>query len=243
MVSFSGQRWAKGQKKTRCKEVGKWKGKAKTSNEKTKSKGTSPIKRAVFGPGGARKATRTKVESKPPQSCCQSWMLCESDATPKGQLVLRISLPSCGNSHKARPERRISFSELGYNLYKSIIWLTVTTCYCCFYIYKGFFSAVVYSQCAEEKKDQAWFEDGWGFVAWGSTSNGGGGDFPSPSKGRSYCELEHCLATIRNDITWVDLTQKPVLFQKVVQWFCVVNGQHLAPDIGGWRFISLHCQA
>ena len=63
VVSFSGQRWAKGQKKTRCKEVGKWKGKAKTSNEKTKSKGTSPIKRAVFGPGGARKATRTKVES------------------------------------------------------------------------------------------------------------------------------------------------------------------------------------
>ena len=92
-----------------------------------------------------------------------------------------------------------------------------------FYIYKGFFSAVVYSQCAEEKKDQAWFEDGWGFVAWGSTSNGGGGGLPIAFKGRSYCELEHCLATIRNDITWVDLTQKPVLFQKVVQWFVLLT--------------------
>lgn len=50
-----------------------------------------------------------------------------------------------------------------------------------------------------------------------------GGGLPIAFKGRSYCELEHCLATIRNDITWVDLTQIHVLLQKVVQWFVLLT--------------------
>lgn len=50
-----------------------------------------------------------------------------------------------------------------------------------------------------------------------------GGGLPIAFKGRSCCELEHCLATIRNDITWVDLTQKHVFLQKVVQWFVLLT--------------------
>lgn len=41
----------------------------------------------------------------PPQSCCQSCKLCESNATPKGQLVLCMLFCSCGSNGQLCFER------------------------------------------------------------------------------------------------------------------------------------------
>lgn len=43
--------------------------------------------------------------AEPPQSCCQSCKLCESNATPKGQLVLCMLLCSCGSHGQLCCER------------------------------------------------------------------------------------------------------------------------------------------
>ena len=84
----------------------------------------------------------------PPQSCCQSCKLCESNATPKGQLVLCMLCRSCGSNGQLCCEHAKSSRPRQVETPKQVIkYMWGLKEICMYMAYKNYVHLQIYFLC------------------------------------------------------------------------------------------------